>query len=102
MEKILKIKDEYLGKSISLSGYKVKLTADKSQKFLNGIYGMGFTEYLDEIVSVSLVDDTIEVVEKTEVTGKMIHFMGVLPEVTPTPAIKKKAVAVKKEDNGDI
>lgn len=87
MEKLLKIKDEYLGKSISLSGYKVTLTEDKSQKFLNGIYIMGFSQYLDEIVSVSLVDDTIEVIEGTEVTNKMIYFMGVLPDVTPTPVV---------------
>jgi len=104
MDKILKIKDEYVGKKINVSipsaGYKVSIHEGMTQKYMNTLYDLGFTQYFDVINSVSLVDDTIEVIEDTPIAV----FDGLFditpkPEVTPTPALKKKAVGVNPNNN---
>lgn len=99
MTRILKVKDEYAGKVISIKmpqGYNVNIREDISQKYMNTLYDLGLTQYFDVVESVSLVDDTIEVIEEVkpssfEITPK--------PEVTPTPVLKKKDVRVNQNNN---
>jgi hypothetical protein len=105
MDRILKIKDEYQGTNISTSipgsGYKVKIKEGISQNYMNNLYNLGLTQYFDVVTSVSLVDDTIDVIEDTPTA----IFDGLFditpkPEVTPTPNVKKKNVDVNHKDNG--
>lgn len=97
MNKILTLKPEYEGKGININIKGQKITLDKkSQNYYNTLYNMGYTKYFDVVSSVSLVDDTIEVTE--EVTPSSFEITP-KPEVTPTPAVKKKGVAANPNNN---
>ena len=103
MTKILKLKDEYVDKVVSIKmpqGYSVNIREGISQKYMNTLYDLGLTQYFDVIESVSLVDDTIEVInDQPTAVFEGLFDITPKPEVTPTPALKKKAVAVNQNNN---
>lgn len=104
MDRILKLKDEYIGKKVTSAvpgaGYKVNIHSNMTQKYMNTLYDLGLSQYFEVVSSISLVDDTIEVIEDTPTAV----FEGLFditpkPEPTPTPKFKKKVVGVNPKDN---
>jgi len=105
MDRILKIKDEYISKvtTININGNAVKLREGMSEKLMNYLYDNGYNKYFDVIQAVSLTDESIWVDNAVERTEPVEWFVKPMfnKEPTPTPAIKKKDVAVKTKNNKD-
>lgn len=101
MNRILTLKPEYEGKGININVKGQKINLDKkSQNYYNIVYNMGFTQYFDIVSSVSLVDDTIEVInDQPTAVFEGLFDITPTPEVTPTPALKKKGVAANPNNN---
>ena len=102
MDRILKIKDEYISKSISfnIKGNIVKIRQGMSEKLMNYLYDNGYSEYFEVVQAVSLKDESIWVENKVEITEPILN--GLHKEPTPTPVIKKKAVPVKIDKDANI
>jgi hypothetical protein len=101
MDKILKIKDEYISKSISfnIKGNIVKIRQGMSEKSMNYLFDNGYSEYFDVVKAVSLIDESIWVENKVEIVEPIVTG---LIDLTVTPKLKKKLVDVKKDNNANI
>ena len=101
MDKILKIKDEYISKSISfnIKGNIVKIRQGMSEKSMNYLFDNGYSEYFDVVKAVSLTDESIWVENKVEIVEPIVTG---LIDLTVTPIIKKKDVRVKIDKDANI
>lgn len=98
MERILKLKNQYIGSTqfIKFKGITMRIKEGMDEKLMNMLYDNGFSEYFEVVSSVSLIDDSIEIIDTPQTLFENpIKMM----EVTPTPEVKKKSVAVKINNN---
>lgn len=98
MDKILKIKDEYISKSISfnIKGNIVKIRQGMSEKLMNYLFDNGYSEYFDVVKAVSLKDESIWVENKVEIVEPVV--IGLI-DLTVTPKLKKKLADAKVNNN---